>query len=903
MYGLVFDNTFSKQTSKTVSFVLMTYPTSNSPSSGHYIQLAQQAAVGRSNSPDRLSSGKPSPNLSAANDSSDHLPNESDSSRVVLATPRPKTAHGVESVTARGDSFYTGVLSKKRRKRNQGYARRFFSLDFTSSTLSYYKNRNSSGLRGAIPLSLAAVAVQQSSRVISIDSGAEIWILKAHSKQNFEGWRKALERASEPTSAPAPAPPRSAQVSSSRQPDPLEEREWNQAESLVGRVAGITDAVRRLAKDTDPKYSPGAELAISDSPRGSPNAEVHGNDYFGQHEQRSGRKGFLRRKSSNIMRPSLMNSRRSASAQQLAPPPPSSPVPPRSPSLPKYSNAESAVEHSNQVHANCMAMLRDLDAVVSDFSSLIAQRRQRRTPIQRPVIDSRSSMDSSRQEFFDAEDGSRSPVMTIREDEDNDDGNASEPDDAASINSASTISQGQESHGHDRASGDPNPESRQNPLFPNASESLYPLPRSSVPRRTTIPPSKGAPPSLISFLRKNVGKDLSTIAMPVTANEPLSLLQRQAEQMEYANLLNTASTITSNDAAGLRLLYVTAFAISSLACLRIRERAIRKPFNPMLGETFELVREDLGFRFLAEKISHRPVTVAYQAEGGPPADVAKSRSPAWSFNQSPTPSQKFWGKSAELVTVGRCRLRFHTTNQNFSWTPPNAFLRNIIAGEKYVEPVGSMTVVEENSGRRAVATFKSGGMFAGRSEDVSVATHGSLGEQSPLGLIGKWTSDLRLTGMESLSSLPDLPLGKDGVIWKAGPLVQPSPQARYGLTAFAATLNEITEVEKGALPPTDSRLRPDQRAHEEGRADEAEAVKAKLEEAQRRRRGEMEAQGETWPVRWFSEVEGPHNSDGENEGGVWHLKGSEDGGYWDVRRAVVDFKKGKWDGVREVFEI
>ncbi|MCH1928417.1 hypothetical protein L6232_26850, partial [Shewanella sp. C31] len=78
----------------------------------------------------------------------------------------------------------------------QGYARRFFSLDFTSSTLSYYHDRNSSALRGAIPLSLAAVACTAETREISLDSGAEVWHLRANNDQDFQAWKRALEKAS-----------------------------------------------------------------------------------------------------------------------------------------------------------------------------------------------------------------------------------------------------------------------------------------------------------------------------------------------------------------------------------------------------------------------------------------------------------------------------------------------------------------------------------------------------------------------------------------------------------------------------------------------------------------------------------------------------------------------------------
>jgi len=193
-----------------------------------------------------------------------------------------------------------------------------------------------------------------------------------------------------------------------------------------------------------------------------------------------------------------------------------------------------------------------------------------------------------------------------------------------------------------------------------------------------------------------------------------------------------------------------------------------------------------------------------------------------------------------------------------------------------VEPVQSMTVVCETSGMRAVATFKAGGMFSGRSEEVTTQlfdpkTSGDT--PLPLGLTGKWTESLKRTDTGA-------------VIWTAGPLVPDSGKV-YGFTSFAATLNEITENEDGFLPPTDSRLRPDQRALEHGDVDKAEATKARLEERQRARRKVLESHGQQWQPRFFEKV-----AEGDEE--TWRLK--EKGGYWERR------VKGDWSGVGDVFE-
>lgn len=58
----------------------------------------------------------------------------------------------------------------------------------------------------------------------------------------------------------------------------------------------------------------------------------------------------------------------------------------------------------------------------------------------------------------------------------------------------------------------------------------------------------------------------------------------------------------------------------------------------------------------------------------------------------------------------------------------------------------------------------------------------------------------------------------------------------HNFTRFAIELNEPEE----GVAPTDSRRRPDQRLMEEGRWDDANAVKQRLEELQRHRKSNFE---------------------------------------------------------------
>lgn len=882
MYGMVFDNTFSKQTSKTVTFVLMTHPTNAPPKSGHHLHYSQAFSTGSTSS---IAKGY-SPTLHPVTDSNESLPQTAGMHRGVLEDPRPNSkGRGIETKGIEGTSFYTGVLNKKRRKKGQGYAKRFFSLDFTSATLSYYRNRHSSALRGAVPISLAAIGVDEKTREFSVDSGAEVWHLKAPSKKDFDGWREALERASasvNATSAPATPAKALAGKQQSHFRDPEEEHDWARVEQLVSQVAGTRDAVRGLAKDTDPKYLPGANgvaLALTNS-RGSSNAPSPSsyetpNPYFPDVDETSqDKRPFWKRKPSTERSPAALF-KRSVSAQLAVPSPstamgPISPVPSNKPNLRKRpSLSPQTTPLGDDVHERCMALLRDLDNVVSDFAALVAESRARRLP---PLAhtDSRLSLESiDSQEFFDAEGGPMSPsqLLRIRRSSEFDEVNDEQLFEHGSDAGSDTSSDAGDA-AHDAAFAT-TPKSAQRALFPHKPESLSPLPLPLAKRRSTIHPPKQAPPSIIGFLRKNAGKDLSTVSMPVTANEPTSLLQRLAESMEYSSLLDAAASDPIKPAE--RLMYVTAFAVSYFANSRVKERALRKPFNPMLGETYELVREDLGFRFVAEKVSHHPVRMACQADS--------LTNGGWSFTQAPEPVQKFWGKSVELNTEGRVRVVLHASNEHYSWGQATCFLRNVIAGEKYVEPVQSMTIVNETGGMKAVVTFKAGGMFSGRSEEVNVQIFDSASGPMPLsiGLTGKWTEGLKRTDTGAS-------------IWSTGSLVPDAPKV-YGFTTFAAALNEITSIEEAHLPPTDSRLRPDQQALERNEVDSAEALKARLEERQRARRKVQESHGQPWKPQFFEKVSGG-NSDGEE---AWMLKQKD--GYWE-RRA-----QGGWSGVPEVFEV
>ena len=89
-------------------------------------------------------------------------------------------------------------------------------------------------------------------------------------------------------------------------------------------------------------------------------------------------------------------------------------------------------------------------------------------------------------------------------------------------------------------------------------------------------------------------------------------------------------------------------------------------------------------------------------------------------------------------------------------------------------------------------------------------------------------------------------------------------------------LNELLSQDEGKLPPTDSRLRPDQRLCEIWRFGDANAEKQRLEKKQRAARKRLEDGTKTEP-RWF------RSKTGATDTTDWDYIG----GYWEARRTGV----------------
>uniref|UniRef100_A0A5F9DDS7 Oxysterol-binding protein n=1 Tax=Oryctolagus cuniculus TaxID=9986 RepID=A0A5F9DDS7_RABIT len=397
--------------------------------------------------------------------------------------------------------------------------------------------------------------------------------------------------------------------------------------------------------------------------------------------------------------------------------------------------------------------------------------------------------------------------------------------------------------------------------------------------------SPGRHHGVSGFLRGK--EELSKITMPVIFNEPLSFLQRLTEYMEHTYLIHKASSFSDPVE---RMQCVAAFAVSAVASQWERTG---KPFNPLLGETYELVRDDLGFRLISEQVSHHPPISAFHAEG---------LNNDFIFHGSIYPKLKFWGKSVEAEPKGTITLELLEHSEAYTWTNPTCCVHNIIVGKLWIEQYGSVEITNHKTGDKCVLNFKPCGLFGKELHKVE----GYIQDKSKkklCALYGKWTECLysvdpatfeackknEKKNMEEKKSSKQLSTSEESdempmpdsesvfvipgsvLLWRIAPR-PPNSAQMYNFTSFAMVLNEVDKEMESVIPKTDCRLRPDIRAMENGEIDQASEEKKRLEEKQRAARKNRSKSEEDWKTRWFRQ--GPNPYSGAQD---WIYSGS----YWD----------------------
>ncbi|XP_058501902.1 oxysterol-binding protein-related protein 5-like [Solea solea] len=177
------------------------------------------------------------------------------------------------------------------------------------------------------------------------------------------------------------------------------------------------------------------------------------------------------------------------------------------------------------------------------------------------------------------------------------------------------------------------------------------------------------------------GMDLSKVVLPTFILEPRSFLDKLSNFYYHADLLSQAAL---EESAYGRIKQVLRWYLSGFYK---KPRGLKKPYNPVLGETFRCCwrhpQTDSCTFYIAEQISHSPPISAF---------YISNRKDGFAISGSILSKSKFYGNSASAILDGKAKLLFLNRNEEYVITMPYAHCRGILCGTMTLELGGKVSI-------------------------------------------------------------------------------------------------------------------------------------------------------------------------------------------------------------------
>ncbi|XP_048059180.1 oxysterol-binding protein-related protein 10 [Megalobrama amblycephala] len=261
---------------------------------------------------------------------------------------------------------------------------------------------------------------------------------------------------------------------------------------------------------------------------------------------------------------------------------------------------------------------------------------------------------------------------------------------------------------------------------------------------------------LLSQLK--LGMDLTRIVLPTFILEKRSLLEMYANFMAHPDLFLSISAGNTPEERMVRFVeyYMTAFHEG-------RKGAVaKKPYNPVLGETFccswavprervhplrvgqrDVTNQEAAgaesdyyrVRFVAEQVSHHPPVSGFYCECAERGMCVNAH--IWT-------KSKFMGMSVGVSMVGEGVLHLRDHGEEYVFTFPSAFARSIIT-VPWVELGGKVTISCAQTGYSASVTFHTKPFYAGKVHRVSAEVKQNSSGTVVCKAQGEWNGTLEFT--------------------------------------------------------------------------------------------------------------------------------------------------------------
>lgn len=179
-----------------------------------------------------------------------------------------------------------------------------------------------------------------------------------------------------------------------------------------------------------------------------------------------------------------------------------------------------------------------------------------------------------------------------------------------------------------------------------------------------------------------------------------------------------------------------------------KPKGLKKPYNPILGETFRCYWEHPnGSRtyYIAEQVSHHPPVSAF---------YVTNRQEGFCISCSILAKSKFYGNSTSAVLEGVATLTLLPRGESYTLTTPYAHCKGILMGTLSMELGGKINIDCENTGYKTELEFKLKPFLGGSDSTNIVAGKIKLGKETLATINGHWDGEMRIkdakTGDESV---------------------------------------------------------------------------------------------------------------------------------------------------------
>nr|XP_036217326.1 oxysterol-binding protein-related protein 8 isoform X3 [Bactrocera oleae] len=327
--------------------------------------------------------------------------------------------------------------------------------------------------------------------------------------------------------------------------------------------------------------------------------------------------------------------------------------------------------------------------------------------------------------------------------------------------------------------------------------------------------------SLIWILVKQVrpGMDLSKVVLPTFILEPRSFLDKLSDSYYHADILSRAVT---EDDPFTRMKTVVQWYLSGFYK---KPKGLKKPYNPILGETFRCYWEHPnGSRtfYIAEQVSHHPPVSAF---------YVTNRQDGFCISCSILAKSKFYGNSTSAVLEGVATLTLLPRGETYTLNTPYAHCKGILVGTLSMELGGKVNIECENTGYKTELEFKLKPFLGGSDYTNLISGKIKLGKETMANITGHWDTEM---------TIKEAKTGEETVLFKADADTKHKRLVRYVVPLDAQLPNESERLwEKVSLA-----IRNDDQV---GATEE----KTELEEAQRNSAKERKVLSIEWtPVHF-----------------------------------------------------